>query len=128
VIGYGSCSQGPCVRSLRIFRDYPVAWSLLAADPEHRDADAEGSLARPALFSAWNGSHPDLVQAVRAALHDPRSFEHVGTVLAGQDGSAQRAVVMTYRARNPLGATVTSRASATIYPPACALSIVSLEH
>ena len=79
-------------------------------------------------FSAWDGAHPELVAAVRAALHDPDSFAHVATVLAGQDGSLQRAVVMTYRARNPLGGTVTARASATIFPPACPLLILSLDH
>ncbi|MGY6410670.1 MAG: hypothetical protein ACXIUV_06560 [Alkalilacustris sp.] len=68
-------------------------------------------------FSAWTGSHPELVRAVRAGLHNPDSFEHVGSVLAGQDGSPQRAVVINYRASNRLGGTVTSRASATIFPP-----------
>lgn len=79
-------------------------------------------------FSSLNGSHPELVQAVRDSLHDPASFQHVGTVLAGQDGSQQRAVVMTYRARNLMGGTVTSRASAWIFPPHCGLNIISVQH
>ena len=79
-------------------------------------------------FSSLNGSHPDLVRAVRDSLHDPASFQHYGTVLAGQDGSQQRAVMMTYRARNLMGGTVTSRASAWIFPPNCGLNIISLQH
>lgn len=92
-------------------------------DPEPEDTSGVRH-----CFSAWDGSHRQLVSAVRGSLHDPGSFEHVRTVLAGQDGSPQRAVVMTYRARNRLGGTVTSRASATIFPPSCELLILSLEH
>lgn len=92
-------------------------------NPEPEDTSGIGR-----CFSAWNGAHPELVGAVRASLHDPDSFEHVRTVLAGQDGSPRRAVVMTYRARNRLGGTVTARASATIFPPSCELLVLSLEH
>lgn len=79
-------------------------------------------------FSALNGSHPDLVKAVRDTLHDPRSFQHVRTVLAGQEGSDRRAVVMTFRANNLLGGTVETRASAMIFPPSCRIEIINIEY
>lgn len=90
------------------------------------DAPPRSSVDR--CFSSLNGSHADLVDAVRSSLNDPSSFRHVRTVLGGQEGSDRRAVVMTYRATNLLGGTVEARASAMIFPPSCRIDIVSLEH
>lgn len=55
-------------------------------------------------FSAWDGSHRDLVRRTKAAMHDPSSFEHISTRHVEKDGYLM--VVMEYRGKNGFGAIV----------------------
>lgn len=63
-------------------------------------------------FSAWDGSHFNLVKHVKTQLHDPGSFEHIET-RQGRSGE-NTVVVMTYRAKNGFGALRRSTARAII--------------
>jgi hypothetical protein len=64
------------------------------------------------MFSAWDGSQPDTVRAVKSSLHDPDSFEHVSTEFI--DNGEYITVIMEYRANNSFGAKVSSVAIARV--------------
>lgn len=55
-------------------------------------------------FSSWDGSHRKLTDAVRDAMHDPKSFEHVETRY--RDGGDRLFLSMTFRGKNKFGAMV----------------------
>lgn len=63
-------------------------------------------------FSPLNGSHRNLERAIKAAMNDPDSYEHVNTGYA-DDGDSLR-VQTTYRGRNALGGVVTERVTARV--------------
>lgn len=67
------------------------------------------------LFSPWDGSAPVLVRATKAEMHDPKSFEHVSTTYTVQNDGNVR-VVMRFRGKNVLGATVMQTAVGNINP------------
>lgn len=53
-------------------------------------------------FSAWDGSHYQLTKAVKNAMNDPSSFEHVQTTYSRKDEVVF--IRMTYRGKNGFGA------------------------
>lgn len=55
-------------------------------------------------FSAWDGSHIALTRAIKAAMHDPSSYQHVDTTYI--DRGDYLVVTTTYRGRNAFGAIV----------------------
>ena len=57
-------------------------------------------------FSGWNGSNPQFVEAVKNAMSDPDSFEHVETTYY-EKGNDLR-IKMIYRGKNAYNATITS--------------------
>lgn len=61
-------------------------------------------------FSPWDGSHYNLVKAVKANMNDPDSFEHIETKYVDQND--QLLVIMKYRGRNGFGGVVTEKVSA----------------
>lgn len=61
-------------------------------------------------FSKWDGSHRDLTRIVKAAMHDPKSFEHVETVY--WDKGNYLMVRMQYRGKNAFGAMVINSVTA----------------
>lgn len=56
-------------------------------------------------FSAWDGSHRDLVKHVKTAMHDPKSFEHVETTYI--DKGDHLVLQMKFRGKNQYNAIVT---------------------
>jgi hypothetical protein len=54
-------------------------------------------------FSAWDGSHMELVRTVKAGMNDPSSFEHVKTVYAVSETGIVT-VRMSFRGKNGFGA------------------------
>jgi hypothetical protein len=62
-----------------------------------------------AQFSAWDGSHRKLVEAVKKRMHNPRSFEHVETRY-GVVGD-ELVVTMEFRGTNAFGGVVRNTAA-----------------
>lgn len=59
-------------------------------------------------LSSWDGSHKNVVKAVKKVLNDPSSFDHVSTYVAPElDGKHQ--FEMSYRAKNSFGALMLSK-------------------
>lgn len=54
-------------------------------------------------LSGWDGSFPELKDAVRQHLRNPRSFEHIETVRSPVDSHGKFGLIMTYRAENGFG-------------------------
>jgi len=61
-------------------------------------------------FSAWNGSHTKLVEAVKSSMNDPNSFEHVETKYWDRDSLL--VVKMEYTGKNGFGGRVRGRVMA----------------
>ena len=63
-------------------------------------------------FSEWDGSHRETITWTESQLHNPSSFEHVETEVAGLDNPHQPEMVihMTFRATNGFGAVITNKA------------------
>ncbi|MCY4546210.1 MAG: hypothetical protein OXD39_13340 [Gemmatimonadetes bacterium] len=69
------------------------------ADPIQEKIDAQ--------FSAWDGSHRNLVAAVEKTLNDPGSFEHLETrTMKGSNYPRTFLVSMQYTAKNAFGGRV----------------------
>ncbi len=63
-------------------------------------------------FSNWDGSHSNLKNLIKQNMHDPKSFKHVETTY--KDKGEYIFVRMTYRGKNPLGATVLNTVEAKV--------------
>ncbi len=61
-------------------------------------------------FSAWDGSHNNLVKYVKDRMNDPNSFEHVSTKywIIGET----IVVLMVYRGKNAFGGVITENIKA----------------
>lgn len=78
-------------------------------------------------LSAWDGSSRQFVQAVKAQLRDPGSFEHEETRITPVNAEGQHAIIMTYRARNGFGGMNVSRAIGSISQASCEVTSVVTE-
>ena len=56
-------------------------------------------------FSGWDGSHRGVEEAIKARMNNPKSYEHVQTRFAIQDGFAT--VITSFRGTNAFGGVVT---------------------
>lgn len=72
-------------------------------------------------LSAWDGSHRELVDAVKKSLRDPSSFEHDETRISPVNAQGQHLVVMTFRAKNGFGGTNVGSATGMIRQSDCSL-------
>ncbi|RDE07824.1 hypothetical protein DVH29_14780 [Pelagibacterium lacus] len=85
-----------------------VAIGISMCQPSAADQEksAQGSAANREkgfhCLSAWDGSNFALVQAVKNAMRDPNSFEHIKTVITPVR-SGKHTIVMDYRGRNGFG-------------------------
>lgn len=64
-------------------------------------------------LSSWDGSHRDVVNAVKATLRNPDSFEHVETRVTPVDNDRRHLFFMQYRAENGFGGVNLETASGT---------------
>lgn len=64
------------------------------------------------IFSGWDGSVRALVEAVKASMNDPKTFEHVKTTYV--DAGDHLEVTMTFRGTNAFGGVVTNRVVADV--------------
>lgn len=65
-------------------------------------------------FSAWDGSHVELVKQVKEAMNDPHSFEHVDTTYIEDNDYKTLTIQMKYRGKNGFGGVITNTVSAMI--------------
>lgn len=65
--------------------------------------------ANSGCFSAWDGSHPALVRAVKKQLNDPDSFEHLETSTI--DKGDYYIVIMKFTAKNGFGGRISKAAT-----------------
>lgn len=77
-------------------------------------------------LSPWDGSEPDVVEAVKRTLRDPGSFEHVKTTITPVNAKGFHYLIMIYRARNGFGGMNIGRVIAHV-TPGCSVRIVSME-
>lgn len=64
-------------------------------------------------FSAWDGSHRNLVDVVKKNLNDPSSFKHNETKYGYNKKTKTIKLQMTFRAKNAFGALILNTAIAT---------------
>jgi len=72
---------------------------------QEKQAKAQNTARVHSQFSSWDGSHPGLVKAVKAGMHNPESFEHVETRFSDQGETIS--VIMKFRGTNGFGGVVT---------------------
>ncbi len=65
--------------------------------------DAGARILGTQCLSAWDGSHPTMVSAVKQRLRDPSSFEHVETRTSPMDVEGKHVLIMQFRAENGFG-------------------------
>ena len=65
-------------------------------------------------FSAWDGSHLELVRFVKDSMNDPKSFEHIETKYRDDDETIL--IQMRFRGANAFGGLVVNTVVATADP------------
>ena len=106
VIGGGSLAAGGVMKALGLSLaapDKPPPVPLTAAEQRQTRIESQ--------FSAWNGAHRNLEAAVKKAMNDPGSYEHVETKYMDREDHIM--VWMTYRGANAFGGKVLARIVAT---------------
>jgi hypothetical protein len=73
-------------------------------------------------FSVWDGDHIELKEVIKASMHDPDSYKHVGTVY--WDKGDYLIVRTTFRGTNAFGAVVTNSVTAKVSIDGQVLSII----
>lgn len=94
------------------------------------DGDAEAAADRYAGFhclSAWDGSHPGVVEWLKKRLREPNSFEHEETRILPVDTKGKHFMTMIYRARNGFGGMNTGLITASVRQSDCGFEVVSAE-
>lgn len=89
--------------------------------------EAEDRKAGFHCLSSWDGSHRELVRALKRSLRDPDSFEHVETRISPVNAKGFHTLSMQYRARNGFGGMNLGRLIATVKNSDCSAEIVSNE-
>jgi hypothetical protein len=88
----------------------PAERDAKAVEAAHRlEAEAKRNLVEHAdgrhCLNPATGTHTGIVAFVTAKLHDPASFEHLGTEITPVNLKGQHLLKMRYRARNESGGT-----------------------
>lgn len=78
-------------------------------------------------LSGWDGSHSEVVEAVKRSLRDPASFEHIETRTSPDDGTGHNVLMMKFRARNGFGGMNVGMAKATVDNVTCRATIEQIE-
>lgn len=76
-------------------------------------------------LSAWDGSHRELVNALKTTLRDPDSFEHIETRITPVDDKGAHVLMMNYRARNGFGGMNVGRLAAKVNNSDCSFEILA---
>jgi hypothetical protein len=76
-------------------------------------------------LSSWDGSHRELVDALKSTLREPDSFEHVETRITPVNEKGFHVLMMNYRARNGFGGMNIGRLAATVKSSDCSFEVVA---
>lgn len=100
------------------------------AKPTPDQAAIEAAEKRKAGFhclSSWDGSHRDLVRALKLTLRDPDSFEHIETKITPVNDKGEHGLMMNYRARNGFGGMNVGSLLASVKNSDCSFEIIANE-
>lgn len=89
------------------------------------EADAEKRRTGFHCLSSWDGSHRELVRALKTTLRDPDSFEHIETRITPVNDEGFHALMMNYRARNGFGGMNIGRLAASVKSSDCSFEILA---
>lgn len=92
---------------------------MAARQAEEAKKREEEQLYAQNCLSPWDGSHRAFEALVKASLNDPDSYEHVETMTWPRRGDGRNEIVMTFRAKNGFGGTITAKATGTINADDC---------
>jgi hypothetical protein len=89
-------------------------------DKQHQEQQKEEKIAQlknkiKQQFSSWDGSHRKVVEAVKKAMNDPKSFEHIETSYVVSENEYV-IVKMVFRGKNAFGALVKNTVYAKVDP------------
>jgi hypothetical protein len=87
-------------------REAEKARKLAAKEEEEAEDKRKGFH----CLSGWNGSQREVVSRIKSVLNDPKSFEHVETLVAPVV-NGRHTFKMTYRAKNGFGGLILGEAS-----------------
>ena len=98
------------------------------ADMQEQVAAAEEArLYGVQCLSGWDGSHSDVVDAVKASLRNPSSFEHIETRTTSIDAVGKHVLMMKFRATNGFGGPTIGMARAILDGRSCRVKIDQIE-
>ncbi len=92
---------------------------MAARRAEEAAKKAEERLYAQNCLSPWDGSHRAFESMVTATLNDPDSYEHVETLTWPRRADGRNEIVITFRAKNGFGGTITAKATGTINADNC---------
>ncbi len=98
--------------------------------PTPDQAAIEAAEKRKAGFhclSSWDGSHRELVRALKLTLRDPDSFEHIETKITPVNDKGEHGLIMSYRARNGFGGMNVGSLLASVKNSDCSFQIIANE-
>lgn len=103
--------------------------ALAAAEETKATAEREAEAAKRRTgfhcLSAWDGSHRELVSALKGSLRDPDSFEHIETRITPVDEKGNHVLMMKYRARNGFGGMNIGQLAASVKNSDCNFEIIA---
>lgn len=112
-----------------------TAYAVFTDTPAEKRAKEEAKAVKAATdkkagfhcLNSWDGSHREVVRAVKNQLRDPSSFEHVQTRITPMSESGEHRLTMTYRAKNGFGALTGGLVVATVRNATCSAQVLSIE-
>jgi hypothetical protein len=95
-----------------------------SSSPNTDESEQERRTAGFHCLSGWDGSHRELVSALKDSLRDPDSFEHIETKITPVNDKGEHVLLMRYRARNGFGGMNVGALMATVRNSDCSFQIV----
>lgn len=77
-------------------------------------------------LSAWDGSHNAFKRAVKEQLRNPKSFEHIET-LVSPNVAGEHKILMKFRAENGFGGMTIGQAVGTYKNSSCDFTVIAIE-
>lgn len=116
-------------RKARDAEDEAKAKAVVAAEQrkaaEAREAEEAKRRTGFHCLSAWDGSHRELVDALKTTLREPDSFEHIETRITPVDDNGNHVLMMNYRARNGFGGMNIGRLAAKVKNSDCSFEVLA---
>ena len=105
-----------------------IAFFLIKAIVDaRRQPNQYDSVSGVHCLSPWTGSHAALNKEIKSSLRDPKSFEHVKTVVSEKKPDGKHLVLVEYRARNGFGGMNVSTARGRFDSETCRHELLAIE-